>query len=343
MFVSIGGRFVANLEALNMVETVGNVTKHRRAPVVIRDENGYSVKWVPAISGESFGHAYQENLVRAAEVLYDSPPVCKWCKVGEFYKHMDKDHVDGRISEVWKKREKVRKDKKKVSEYKKEFEAAVIKSCLVEDIGGFLHAEDPPVRRTSLFQVGYIVPTVETINAAVTETQFHARHAPSETMKGEETEAPAERAAQMIYYVELSSAVYGLLFNINLGSVGYTSMTGVEKVLDDEEIEKRKKVALLALKMTLYDFGGKRTRFLPVAEITDMVASVSDLPFTVSSPVYPEYDVKTMERKKSVIGLYNELGLNKSISIIGYNAKADEEASTPEELIKKVMEKVCTS
>ncbi len=342
MFVSVGVRFVANLEALNMVETVGNVTKHRRAPVVIRSENGYSVKWVPAISGESFGHAYQENLVRAAEVIYDLPPVCKWCRIGEFYKHMDKDHIDDRISEVWKKRGKVKKEK--VPEYKKEFEAAIIKSCLVEDIGGFLHAEDPPVRRTSLFQVGYIVPTVETINAAVTETQFHARHAPSETMKGKETEERVvDRAAQMIYYVELSSAVYALLFNINLSGIGYTSMTTVEKVLDDEEIEKRKKVALLALKMTLYDFGGKRTRFLPVAEITDMVASVSDLPFMVSSPVYPEYDVKTMERKKSVVSLYNELGLNKSISIIGYNAEADEEASTPEELIKKVIEKVCTS
>jgi len=342
MFVSVGVRFVANLEAMNMVETVGNVTKHRRAPVVIRNDNGYSVKWVPAISGESFGHAYQENLVRAANILYDSPPVCRWCKIGEFYKHMDKDHIDDKILGVWGKRDKVKKDKKKVPEYKKEFEAAVIKNCLVEDIGGFLHAEDPPVRRTSLFQVGYIIPTVESINAAVTETQFHARHAPSETMKGDEAKDTTERASQMIYYVELSSAEYALLFNITLGGIGYTSMTSIEKILDDQEIERRKKVAMLALEMTLHDFGGKRTRFLPIAEVTDMMASISDLPFTISSPAYPEYDVKTVERKKSVEELYSKLGLSKKITTIGYNAKADDSASTPEDVIKKIIEKVCT-
>ena len=120
-------------------------------------------------------------------------------------------------------------------------------------------------------------------------------------------------------------------------------MTSIEKVLDEEEIEKRKKLAMLALEMTLYDFGGKRTRFLPIAEIMDMVASVSDLPFTVSSPAYPEYDVKTAERKKSVKELYEKLGLNKMITTVGYNAKADDSASTPEDVIKKIIEKVCTS
>jgi CRISPR-associated protein Csa2 len=38
LFVSIAARFLANIEALNAVESVGNVTKHRRAPVVVFDE-----------------------------------------------------------------------------------------------------------------------------------------------------------------------------------------------------------------------------------------------------------------------------------------------------------------
>ena len=86
MFVSVASRFIANIEALNAVEGVGNVTKHRRAPVVIYDKKigGYIVKYVPAISGESLGHAYQVNVAEFAKSLYgeDKVPLCKWCARG---------------------------------------------------------------------------------------------------------------------------------------------------------------------------------------------------------------------------------------------------------------------
>ncbi|MEM1718256.1 MAG: type I-A CRISPR-associated protein Cas7/Csa2, partial [Thermosphaera sp.] len=57
MFLSIGVRFIANIEALNMAETIGNLSKHRKAPIIVPTREGYRVLYVPAISGESFAHA----------------------------------------------------------------------------------------------------------------------------------------------------------------------------------------------------------------------------------------------------------------------------------------------
>jgi CRISPR-associated autoregulator, Csa2 family len=51
------------VEALNMTESVGNYVKHRRVPVMLREDDGvYSVYFVPAISGESIAHALQALL-----------------------------------------------------------------------------------------------------------------------------------------------------------------------------------------------------------------------------------------------------------------------------------------
>lgn len=49
----IGGtvRFLVNVESLNGVESVGNLTRHRTAPVVLRSSSGYVVRYVPTVSG----------------------------------------------------------------------------------------------------------------------------------------------------------------------------------------------------------------------------------------------------------------------------------------------------
>ena len=73
MFLSVGVRFEANVEALNMVETAGNYGKHRRVPYLIERDGKLKTVYVPALSGESLAHAYQEHLVR--EVLSLNLPV----------------------------------------------------------------------------------------------------------------------------------------------------------------------------------------------------------------------------------------------------------------------------
>jgi CRISPR-associated protein Csa2 len=61
--LSMSLRIEVNAEAFNAVETVGNLTKHRRAPMIIPTESGYRLIYVPAVSGESIANAYHRNLV----------------------------------------------------------------------------------------------------------------------------------------------------------------------------------------------------------------------------------------------------------------------------------------
>ena len=63
MFISIRGRVLINVEALNMTESVGNYVKHRRVPVIL-SSGGYVAFFVPAISGESIAHGFQEVFPR---------------------------------------------------------------------------------------------------------------------------------------------------------------------------------------------------------------------------------------------------------------------------------------
>ena len=332
---------MANVEALNMVETVGNITKHRRAPVVVKTGKGYSIRYVPAVSGESLAHAYQEALVKVAELLYNgAPPVCPYCKRGEFFKSMDNDHALPTALNALK-------SKADVIQRKLLFELETIKGCLVEDIGGFLYAEDVPVRRTSRFEVSYIVPVYEAIEATAIEPQFHARHAPSETEKeavrAEEEESRRPRAAQMIYYVETASALYGLSFNIDLDGIGRTSMVEVKDAVDDKERLRRMKVALGALALTLTGaaFGAKRSRFLPISEIDNVIAVISKkLPFAVSSPVTRGYIVNTVRRVESFKGLLEKVGIENELAVLVYGAEIEniEHFDTPEDLMNRLLE-----
>lgn len=63
-------RFLVNVESLNGVESVGNLSRHRTAPIVTRKSTGeYVIRYVPVISGESLAHAYQMALVEIAEKM----------------------------------------------------------------------------------------------------------------------------------------------------------------------------------------------------------------------------------------------------------------------------------
>ena len=69
MFLSISARLLVNVEALNMVESVGNVVRHRRAPIIVpsQDKNEYVLVYTPVISGENLANAYQRWLAQLAK------------------------------------------------------------------------------------------------------------------------------------------------------------------------------------------------------------------------------------------------------------------------------------
>lgn len=335
-FISISTRLLVDVEALNMVESVGNVTRHRRATIIVETPEGYKKAEVPAVSGEMIAHGYQESIVRIAEKIYDGkPPVCKWCRRGEFFKEMDAKHTIEEASKVSGEGE----------EYAHEFEKAVVKNCIVEDIGGFLKAEAPPVRRTSRFQVGYMVPVKDAIKACNLESQFHVRHAPSEPSKRE-----GERAAQMIYYVEVGSALYGLMFNLDIDGIGYTSLVKKELVVSSEERAKRIRVALGALLdiFSGYAYGAKRTRFLPIIEAESFAIAISDpMPFTMLPPTTKNYINNTLYKKMKYNQALARIGVKENVKIYAYSKEVEiskdpdlEVVSSVEEALDKAIENV---
>jgi len=167
-------------------------------------------------------------------------------------------------------------------------EESLINNCVVEDIGGFLLPEEFPVKRTSKFQVGFMVPAYDQIRTSALEAQFHVRYAP-------------DPARHSIYYVELGSALYAFHFNIDLGAIGYTSMMKKEMVVNEDERLKRIELAVKALTHMLENklFGAHLSRHNPVGELRSLVAVVSEpLPFTTSIAHGIDYVEDTSKRAK---------------------------------------------
>jgi len=293
IFLSIRGRVLINVEALNMTESVGNYVKHRRVPVILPKEE-YTTFFVPAISGEALAHGYQTVL--AQEAGKKGLPVCKLCSQGIFLKSTNE--------EVFKETFGV----KNPPTDPHEFEKHVISKCVVEDIGGFLYAPAKAkikmnVKRTSNFYTGYMIPVKEALEAVVIEPQLHSRYAlGTPFVKG-------EAKGQMIYYVELSSAPYTFAFDFDSRYVGKTSFVyehAGEVVVKDRA--QRVNAALDALQKFILEFmfGAKKTRFLPVVEWESMVIAVSDDVWTVPSPFTAKY-VENAKKKLEKISYNTKL------------------------------------
>lgn len=287
VFVSLGARVKLNAEALNMVESVGSYVRHRRVPVVVRSGGGFTIRYVPAISGESLGHAYQVILASLAGEA--GLNVCENCRMGYFLKHSRKsvflESEKGLVEIV----EAKGSDEQKSHNLEKK----IIEVCAVEDVGGFLYAEEPPTKRTSRVAFGYMIPVEEYITSAALEAQFHVRYSPA-PRKGE----------QAIFNVEVGSAVYGLSAYLDVDGVGYTSMIKRELAVSEGERVKRVELALKSLAQLIgnLDFGAKKTRFLPSWEIVNAVAAVSHpLPFQVSSPTSKDYLNTTVRRAGGMV------------------------------------------
>uniref|UniRef100_A0A7C2K5F0 Type I-A CRISPR-associated protein Cas7/Csa2 n=1 Tax=candidate division WOR-3 bacterium TaxID=2052148 RepID=A0A7C2K5F0_UNCW3 len=300
MFLSVGVRFEANVEALNMVETAGNYSKHRRVPYLVEDNGKLKTVYVPALSGESLAHAYQEHLVHEAAIL--NLPVCEDCERYEFFKSMNKLHLEKKVNPI--------------PDNPQDIERAILTSCVVEDIGGFLYAEKPPVRRSSAFQVSYALPVKSVALFATSEPQLHARHAQIDTSSKKDdistntqtgvSSKKGSASEQMIYYVETGTSLYGFTFNLDLNAVGVSAITS-KPILEEEDIKARREVALKALfrMLSSMQFGAKLSRFFPVGGITEIALAVTDHPFVVTSPIYDDYITKT-ERRLKVLESFDE-------------------------------------
>lgn len=302
-FLSLGLRMLTNVEALNMVESVGNVVRHRTAPMIIRKDSGqYVMRWVVAISGECLAHAYQSFLAELAEKMRIN--VCYWCKRNEFIKHFDLNFYNLTSNQIKYSPEEVElinytsKGVNTLADVKK-VEELIIRCCAVEDIGGFLTTQGP-TKRTARFYVSYAIPTYDTVRDGIValDHQFMVRHAPEAELRRQgKKEIPP---AQAPYYPQIGSALYAWIFNLDLNGIGISSISG-EPVLEPGEIKRRKELALNALAEMLDNklFGAKLTRFTPFIDFEVALAVISDkIRFTVSSPTLAlnEFIKETVDR-----------------------------------------------
>jgi len=269
MFVSIGLRFRAEVEALNMAESVGNYARHRLAPIILvrRGEDGsikeYKVTMAPAVSGQSIAYGYMAALVKLA--LERNLPVSDQAKnyenIGGFFKRAD----DARLSYDDR-----------------------VKTCIIEDLTGFMAAGEGnvAVRRTSPVMFSYLVPDGTTVRGVVMP-QLHVRY----NLQNPEQQVP--------FQIEAGTAVYVHGVAIDVDRIGRLSDGSYVS-----DRAKRVEAAFDALKL-LYGgllFGAKKARYLPIFEALGGVAAVSDKHFTVSPPRFYDYVDYNARRAASYLG-----------------------------------------
>jgi len=338
MYVSVRGRIWLEAEALNMVESVGNYVKHRRVPIVVSEGGNFLTFFVPAISGESVAHAYQTIL--AEEMGKVKEKVCKYCQKGIFLKSSSKEVYQDVIGEKPPEAANKNKNEKgevvgKKSEVVGKIESSIVSNCGVEDVGGFLYAQNPNVKRTSSFYTGYMVPVREGLKVLSIDPQLHSRYALGTKFvgagEGEST------SGQTIYYVELSSGLFAFSFDLDTKFIGkYTFNVDQygQDIVQTDSAKKRTQAAIEALRRLLLEFpvGAKRTRFNPAEVRWDSLSlAVSNDVWTMPSSFVGDYMARALSKKSSV---------NYGTNIYSYaesECKGDKCYPTPEETVSNAI------
>ncbi len=285
-FLSLTLRVLVNLESLNMAESVGNVTRHRKAPVVVKAEDGgYRMVYVPVISGMTLAHHYQRHLAMAAASM--GLPVTRMSLLGYFMKFAEDSIIQNHYPEV---KDKVKKDKPCESE------EAIVRACTVADVGGFLYTNGG-VKRTSRFSFTYLAPALEALEkgAAGVLPQLHTRYTPG-----------ARKEEQALYYVDTGSALYTLTYTLEASKIARLetcpALRENKEDLGPEERVKRFEASYKALAAMLGNmaFGAKRSRSQPhwVVDSVIVVAGVGLTPFIPTPGHYSDYMQDTINRLK---------------------------------------------
>ncbi|MEM1873277.1 MAG: type I-A CRISPR-associated protein Cas7/Csa2 [Acidilobaceae archaeon] len=282
--LSVASRILVNAEALNMAESVGNVTRHRRAPVVVSSQGGgYSVFYVPAVSGESLAHHYQRLLASIAAQM--GLPVTRMDLQGFFLKYSSSEVIGKHYQEVG--------DVVKLAK-PCDVEKRLVGASVVADVGGFLYT-DKLVKRTSRIRFGYMLPALDAVEkgAVASYPQLHVRYSPE-----------AVREEQALYYVESGSSLYTLsavLIASDIAELEYCENP-------DPELQRQKKsrveaaVKALIAMLDGMAFGAKRSRYLPQWEVRSLLVGVSKGPveYVVSPATRPSYVESSAKRAKVV-------------------------------------------
>ena len=279
-------RFLVNLESLNGVESIGNLTKHRTAPVVVKASSGeYMIRYVPVVSGEALAHAYQSTLVDIAKTM--KLPVGLFSSQYEFTKFSTDEIL--KVENVY--------PPKDYNDARR-FEVDVMLKDVVADIGGFMYAGRAPVRRTSRIKFGYMIPALKDEEVpAQLEAQFHVRF------------SNKPQGGQAVFNVEVSSALYVLSFELDDDLIAVPSTVG-ERSKYEEKLEESRQARVEAGIKALYsiltgNFGGKRSRFLPSMKLMSLVVTHTDFPFIPEPAHADNYVGVTVNRMEKARRIFN--------------------------------------
>ncbi|MEM0470455.1 MAG: type I-A CRISPR-associated protein Cas7/Csa2 [Sulfolobales archaeon] len=335
--LSLSVRALVNVEALNMAESVGNYTRHRKAPVVFATSEGYTVVYVPAVSGEALAHGYQQLLVQMAKSR--GLPVTSMDEQGYFLKFSSTDILDNWYPELQK-----FAGSSKISEWAKnasleDLEKAFLKVSVVADVGGFLLAERL-LKRTSAIRFSYMIPALDALETGGVSLipQLHVRYAPPELVRRQQQEQ--RRGQQAIIYVESGSAL--CTFTAELVASDIARLFYAKKQDQELEQQKMKRVeatvdALIAM-VDGFLFGAKRSRYMPLWEVKSIVVSMSKGPveFLVSPGASKNYVRETYDRAVALVKAIPE----QTVNIYAYIGENIEEPSVKAEVKNVTYSKV---
>jgi CRISPR-associated protein Csa2 len=331
--LSLSVRVLINAEALNMAESVGNYTRHRKAPIALSVGDGYSVVYVPAVSGESLAHSYQQLLTQIAKTR--NLPVTKMDELGYYLKFSSNDIVrtwyGDDLAKVISKSSQVDVSTWLGKASLADIEKLFLKASVVADVAGFLYT-DRQVKRTSAIRFSYMLPAIDSIEKGGVSIvpQLHTRYAPPE---------PKVERAQELFYVESGSALYTFtaeLIASDISRLYYSSIPDPE--LEKQKIERVKAAvdALIALVDGML-FGAKRSRYSPLWDVKSIVVSLSKGPieFIVTPGCTRSYIRRTYERAIALTKAINE----EVINIYAYNGENLEEPTITQKPVNVSFEK----
>lgn len=319
--LSLSVRVLIDAEALNMAESVGNYTRHRKAPYVILTPEGYSVIYVPAASGEALAHAYQQILAQIAKDM--NLPVTKMDELGYYPKFADPDIVKNWYPEIQQ-----RIQSSDIGEWLEkasiaDIERAILETSVVADVAGFLYVSEKQVKRTSAIRFSYMMPTIDAVDkgGAAISPQLHVRYIPP-------TEKEELRGKQALFYVESGSALYTFTAQLVATDIAKPLYSDNPSPILAKEKASRVKAAVDALKAFVDGmlFGAKRSRYMPLWNVRSTVVAVSTGPveFNVSPGITRDYVVKTYKRAVEITRNIQ----NEAVDIYVYNDEGLEEPST---------------
>ncbi len=317
-------RMLVNVDALNMVESVGNVTRRRTVPVIVPKAPGsYVIRWVPAVSGEALAHRYQWEVVELASGRYKgcSGRVDYWSGQGEFLKHWDLGFYKRQCDRA------VRGEAPKPQDWECSL-ADLLVECRGTNCGlkgdvrhpekssvyltrrqgnqvrltieGVKYVEEVIVGNSIVEDIGGFLVTqgpvrrtsrirfsylIPTLDA-MEATQLDHQLQVRGALKAESL--GIAEGVQVPYYVQVGSVLYGGNIELDVGGVGCYSIGG--GCVDDQEcpVEARRCIAVEALRPVLEgDFGAKRSRYRPHNVLEVAVAVVSDKPVPLPPATLP--------------------------------------------------------